>query len=340
MKTWEYIVRRLLLLIPVLIGVTIITFTVSHVIPADPARAFAGGPKAQPETIARIRAELHLDKPLWEQYFYYMNDLIHLNLGKSFLENRPVTTALAQYFPATFELTIFATIIAVPLGIIGGIISAIRQNKLSDHITRIIAIIGYSLPIFWLALMLQYVFAYQIPIFPLEGRLSAGMTSPTTFTGFYVLDSILSGNGATLLSSLHHILLPAFTLGFAELAIILRMMRSSMLEVMGSDYIRTARAKGLSERTVIYKHALRNAMIPTITVTGLSFGGLLSGAVLTETIYNWPGMGRFAAHAVLGLDFNAVMGFTLVVAIIYVIANLIVDILYAVVDPRVTLGGG
>jgi peptide/nickel transport system permease protein len=324
----------------VLIGVTIITFTVSHVIPADPARAFAGGPKAQPETIARIRAELHLDKPLWEQYFYYLNDLIHLNLGKSFLENRPVTTALAQYFPATFELTIFAMIIAVPFGIIGGIISAIRQNKLSDHITRIIAIVGYSLPIFWLALMLQYVFAYQFPIFPLEGRLSAGMTSPTTFTGFYVLDSILSGNVATLLSSLHHLLLPAFTLGFATLAIILRMMRSSMLEVMGSDYIRTARAKGLSERTVIYKHALRNAMIPTITVTGLAFGGLLSGAVLTETIFNWPGMGRFAAHAVLGLDFNAVMGFTLVVAIIYVLANLIVDILYAVVDPRVKLGGG
>lgn len=340
MKTWEYIVRRLVLLIPVIIGVTIITFVVSHVIPADPARAFAGGPKAQPETIARIRAELHLDKPLWEQYFYYMNDLIHLNLGKSFLENRPVTTALAQYFPATFELTIFATIIAIPFGIIGGIISAIRQNKISDHITRIIAIIGYSLPIFWLALMLQYVFAYQFPIFPLEGRLSVGMTSPTTFTGFYILDSIFSGNGATLISSLHHLILPAFTLGFAELAIILRMMRSSMLEVMGSDYIRTARAKGLSERTVIYKHALRNAMIPTITVAGLSFGGLLSGAVLTETIFNWPGMGRFAAHAVLGLDFNAVMGFTLVVAIIYVIANLIVDILYAVVDPRVTLGGG
>jgi peptide/nickel transport system permease protein len=340
MKTWEYIVRRLLLLIPVIIGVTIITFTVSHVIPADPARAFAGGPKAQPETIARIRAELHLDKPIWEQYFYYLNDLIHFNLGKSYLENRPVTEALAQYFPATFELTIFAMIIAVPLGIIGGIISAVRQNKTSDHITRIIAIIGYSLPIFWLALMLQYAFAYLMPIFPLEGRLSIGMVSPTTFTGFYVIDSILSGNGATLLSSLHHLILPAFTLGFATLAIILRMMRSSMLEVMGMDYIRTARAKGLSERTVIYKHALRNALIPTLTVTGLSFGGLLSGAVLTETIFNWPGMGRFAANAVLGLDFNSVMGFTLVVAVIYVIANLIVDILYAVVDPRVKLGGG
>jgi peptide/nickel transport system permease protein len=328
------------LLIPVIIGVTIITFVVSHVIPADPARAFAGGPKAQPETIARIRAELHLDKPLWEQYFYYLNDLIHLNLGKSFLENRPVTTALAQYFPATFELTIFTMLFAVPLGIVGGIISAIRQNKLSDHATRIIAIVGYSLPIFWLALMLQYAFAYIFPILPLEGRLSVGMASPQFFTGFFVLDSIISVNGATLVSALLHLVLPAFTLGFSTLAIILRMTRSSMLEVMGSDYIRTARAKGVTERRVIYRHGLRNALIPTITVTGLQFGALLSGAVLTETIFNWPGMGRFAAHAVLGLDFNSVMGFTLIVAIIYVIANLIVDLLYAMIDPRVKLGGG
>jgi len=339
MKAWEYIVRRLLLLIPVIIGVTIITFVVSHVIPADPARAFAGGPKAQPATIERIRQELHLDKPIWEQYFYYLNDLIHLNLGKSYLEDRPVTDALAQYFPATFELTIFAMLFAIPLGIAGGIVSAIRQNKLSDHATRIIAIIGYSLPIFWLALMLQYAFAYIFPIFPLEGRLSIGMTPPTSITGFYVLDSILTLNGTTLLSALHHLILPAFTLGFATLAVILRMTRSSMLEVMGADYIRTARAKGLTERRVIYRHGLRNALIPTITVAGLSFGGLLSGAVLTETIFNWPGMGRFAANAVLALDFNSVMGFTLLVAIIYVIANLIVDLLYAMVDPRVKLGG-
>jgi ABC-type dipeptide/oligopeptide/nickel transport system permease component len=340
MKTWEYIVRRLILLIPVIIGVTIITFTVSHVIPADPARAFAGGPKAQPETIARIRAELHLDKPLWEQYFYYLNDLIHLNFGKSYIENRPVIDALKQYFPATFELTIMAMLFALPLGIIGGIISATHQNKLSDHATRIIAIVGYSLPIFWLALMLQYAFAYAIPILPLEGRLAVGMTSPASITGFYVLDSILSLNGAALSSALLHLILPAFTLGFSSLAIILRMTRSSMLEVMGTDYIRTARAKGVPEHKVIYRHALRNALIPTITVTGLQFGMLLGGAVLTETIFNWPGMGRFAANAVLGLDFNSVMGFTLIVAIVYVLANLIVDILYAAVDPRVKLGGG
>jgi peptide/nickel transport system permease protein len=339
MKTWEFIVRRLLLLIPVLIGVTIITFVISHVIPADPAIAFAGGPKAQPETIERIREELHLNEPLYIQYFYYLNDLIHLNLGKSYLESRPVTDALSQYFPATFELTIIAMLISIPLGIVGGIISAIRRNKLSDQITRFIAIIGYSLPIFWLALMFQYLFAYQFPILPLEGRLAIGLSAPQSITGLYILDSILTGNLETLGSSLYHIIMPAFTLGFATLALILRMTRSSMLEVMGMDYIRTARAKGLSKEKVIYKHALRNALIPTVTVSGLQFGALLGGAVLTESIYNWPGMGRFAANAVLGLDFNSVMGFTLVVAIIYVIANLIVDLLYAVIDPRVKLGG-
>ncbi|PNX48151.1 MAG: peptide ABC transporter permease [Thermoplasmata archaeon M9B2D] len=340
MKTWEFIVRRLLLLIPVLIGVTIITFTVSHVIPADPARAFAGGPKAQPDVIERITKELHLDEPIWIQYFYYLNNLIHFDLGKSYLESRPVAEALGQYFPATLELTIFAMLIAIPLGILGGIISAVRRNKLSDHLTRIIAIVGYSLPIFWLALMLQYLLAYLIPIFPLEGRLAIGMNPPTSITGLYVFDSILTGNLNTLGSTLIHLVLPAFTLGFATLALILRMTRSSMLEVMGMDYIRTGRAKGLSNRKIIYKHALRNALIPTITVTGLAFGGLLGGAVLTETIFNWPGMGRFAARAVLGFDFNAVMGFTIVIAIIYVIANLVVDILYAVIDPRVKLGGG
>lgn len=338
MKLWEYIVRRLILLIPVLVGVTLITFTISHVIPADPARLFAGGPKASPETIENIRHELHLDEPLWKQYFYYMGDLIHGNLGKSYLENRPVTECLRDYFPATIELTIMSMFFAVPLGIIGGIISAIKRNTAIDQITRIIAIAGYSMPIFWLALMLQYVFAYQIPILPLEGRLDTGMLPPTHITGMYVFDSLVTGNGATLLSAIYHLLLPSFVLGFATMALILRMMRSSMLEVMGMDYIRTARAKGLSEKKVIYKHALRNALIPTVTVLGLMFGGLLGGAVLTETIFNWPGMGRFSVNALLNFDFNSVMGFTVFIAIIFVLANLVVDILYAFLDPRVRLG--
>jgi len=338
MKLRDYIIRRLILLIPILLGVTLLTFTVSHIIPADVARVFAGGEKANPETIARIRAEMHLDDPLYKQYYYYLNDLIHGNLGKSYSENRPVTEAIKQYFPATAELTILAMLLAIPVGIITGIISAVRRNQWIDHITRLIAITGVSIPIFWLALMLQIAFAYKYPILPLDSRLGIDVMAPKHITGLYIFDSLVTGNFAALKSSIYHLILPAFTLGYASLGIILRITRSSMLEIVRSDYIRTARAKGLKERTVIYKHALRNALIPTVTVSGLIFAGLLGGAVLTETIFNWPGMGRFAVNAVNNLDFSSVMGFTVIMAIIMVTANLIVDILYSVLDPRIRLG--
>jgi len=311
---------------------------VSHIIPADVARVFAGGEKANPETIARIRAEMHLDDPLYKQYYYYLNDLIHGNLGKSYSENRPVTEAIKQYFPATAELTILAMLLAIPVGILTGIISAVRRNQWIDHITRLIAITGVSIPIFWLALMLQIAFAYKYPILPLDSRLGIDVMAPKHITGLYIFDSLVTGNFAALKSSIYHLILPAFTLGYASLGIILRITRSSMLEIVRSDYIRTARAKGLKERTVIYKHALRNALIPTVTVSGLIFAGLLGGAVLTETIFNWPGMGRFAVNAVNNLDFSSVMGFTVIMAIIMVTANLIVDILYSVLDPRIRLG--
>ena len=338
MKLRDYILRRVILLIPILIGVTLLTFTVSHVIPADVARVFAGGEKANPETIARIRAEMHLDDPLYKQYYYYLNDLIHGNLGKSYSENRPVTEAIKQYFPATAELTVLAMLLAIPIGIITGIISAVRRNQWIDHVTRLIAITGVSIPIFWLALMLQITFAYKYPILPLDSRLGIDVMAPKHITGLYIFDSLVTGNFAALKSSIYHLILPAFTLGYASLGIILRITRSSMLEIVRSDYIRTARAKGLKERTVIYKHALRNALIPTVTVSGLIFAGLLGGAVLTETIFNWPGMGRFAVNAVNNLDFSSVMGFTVIMAIIMVTANLIVDILYSVLDPRIRLG--
>jgi len=338
MKLRDYILRRVILLIPILIGVTLLTFTVSHVIPADVARVFAGGEKANPETIARIRAEMHLDDPLYKQYYYYLNDLIHGNLGKSYSENRPVVDAIKQYFPATAELTVLAMLLAIPIGIITGIISAVRRNQWIDHVTRLIAITGVSIPIFWLALMLQIAFAYKYPILPLDSRLGIDVMAPKHITGLYIFDSLVTGNFAALKSSIYHLILPAFTLGYASLGIILRITRSSMLEIVRSDYIRTARAKGLKERTVIYKHALRNALIPTLTVSGLIFAGLLGGAVLTETIFNWPGMGRFAVNAVNNLDFSSVMGFTVIMAIIMVTANLIVDILYSVLDPRIRLG--
>jgi peptide/nickel transport system permease protein len=338
MKLRDYIIRRLVLLIPILIGVTLLTFTISHVIPADVARHFAGGAKANPETIARIREEMHLDEPLYKQYGYYLNDLFHGDLGECYTERRPVTEAIKQYLPATAELTIIAMILAIFIGIITGVVSAVKRNSWIDHVTRLIAITGVSMPIFWLALMLQLAFAYKYPILPLDSRLGIGVVAPNHITGLYVFDSLVTGNFTALKSSIYHLILPSITLSFASLAIILRITRSSMLEIVRSDYIRTARAKGLRERTVIYKHALRNALIPTITVAGINFAYLLGGAVLTETIFNWPGMGRFAVAAVNNLDFPSVMGFTLLAAIVMVTANLIVDLLYSVLDPRVRLG--
>ncbi|MEA1993415.1 MAG: ABC transporter permease [Euryarchaeota archaeon] len=338
MKLRNYIIRRLILLIPILLGVTILTFTISHLIPADPVRQWAGGAKASPETIARIEEEMHLNEPLYKQYGYYLNDLAHGNLGKSYTEMRPVAECLKQYFPATVELSILAMMLAIVVGIFTGVISAVKRDSPIDHVTRLIAITGVSLPIFWLALMLQLTFAYHYSIFPLDSRIAVTIGPPQHITGFYTIDSLITGNLTALKSSLYHLALPAFTLSFASLAIILRITRSSMLEIVRSDYIRTARAKGLKERTVIYKHALRNALIPTVTIAGLSFAFLLGGAVLTETIFNWPGMGRFAVTAVQNLDFQSVMGFTAVMAVIMVLANLTVDILYSVIDPRVRLG--
>ena len=338
MKLKSYIIRRLLLIIPILLGVTILTFTISHVIPHDVARVFAGGARAQPETIARIRADLHLDEPIYKQYGYYLDDLFHGDLGTSYLERRPVADALKQYFPATVELTVLAMIIAIIAGIFTGVVSAVRRNTWLDHITRLVAITGVSIPIFWLALMLQLAFAYHYEIFPLDSRLGVMTEAPRHITGLYTIDSLITGNFSALKSTLYHLVLPAFTLSFASLAIILRITRSSMLEIVRSDYIRTARAKGLRERTVIYRHALRNALIPTITVAATNFAWLLGGAVLTETIFNWPGMGRFAARSCVNLDFQAVMGFTILIAVIMALANLTVDILYSVIDPRIRIG--
>ena len=334
MKLWQYVARRLILLIPVVIGVTLITFTVSHVIPANPARAWAGQ-KAPPEVVKKIAEKYHLNDPLYMQYYYYLSGLVKGDWGYSHSEHRPVTECLSDYFPATFELTLWAMIIAIPLGIYLGVISAVKRNKLPDHLSRVFALSGVSMPIFWLGLLLILLFYSYLGILPASGR---GISPSHTYTGLYILDSILSIDGRALIDDLRHIILPAITLSYATLAVITRMTRSSMLEVLRLDYIKTARAKGLPNKVVIYRHALRNAMIPTLTVSGLAFAGLLGGAVLTETIFSWPGMGRYAYHAISTLDFPAIMGVTFLMAVIFVIANLIVDILYAYLDPRIKLG--
>ena len=334
MKLWQYIVRRLLLLLPVIIGVTLITFTISFVIPADPARAWAGQ-KAPPETVEKIKEKYHLNDPLYVQYYYYITGVFTGNWGYSHSEKRPVSNCLADYFPATFELTIWAMIIAIPAGIYIGVISAVKRNKIPDHLSRLFALSGVSMPIFWLGLLLILLFYTYLGILPASGR---GMAPAHVYTGLYILDSILSLDFRALADDLWHIILPAITLSYATLAVITRMTRSSMLEVLRLDYIKTARAKGLSDKVVIYRHALRNALIPTLTVSGLAFAGLLGGAVLTETIFAWPGMGRYAYQAIATLDYPAIMGVTLLMAVIFVIANLIVDIMYAYLDPRIKLG--
>jgi peptide/nickel transport system permease protein len=347
MKLTDYIIRRLLLLIPVLIGISFITFLLTHNIPGyDPAAPWMKE-RSTMDDRALIIKQHHLDEPTVVQYFYYIQDLSKLDLGLSSSQgNKPVTDMLALFFPATLELTIFSLLLCVLIGLPIGIISAIKKDKWPDHVVRIFSLTGISVPVFWFALILQYVFYLQLDLLPLGGRLDLGTTAPTFnlpfidvhSTGLFVLDSILGWNMTTLGQALLHMIMPAFCLAFIYLAVIARMTRSSMLEAMTQDYIRTARSKGLSERAVIFKHALRNALIPTTTVVGLMFGGLLSGAVLTETIFYWPGIGRYSTFAISSLDYASIMGFTLLVAIIYVLSNLFVDVLYAYLDPRIKYG--
>ncbi len=342
MKMGAYIVRRLLLLIPVLLGVSIFIFTLTRV-GGDPAAAYISE-RMNEQQIAAIYERFHLNDPIYVQYWYWLSGILQGDWGYSRVARAPVTTAIQTYFTATFELTLISIFIAVVVGIGLGTVSAVRKDKPVDHATRIMALSGVSLPIFWLALMLQYVFYFQLRWLPVGQRystelyLAQGGPMLHHYTGFYFLDCLLNGNFPLFGDALLHLVLPSITLSFGTIAIITRIMRSSMLEVMGLDYIKTARSKGLSERVVIRKHARKNALIPTTTVVGLSFGGLLGGAVLTETIFAWPGLGRWSTAAILQNDWASILGFVLVVAIIYVLVNLVVDLLYAYLDPRVRLG--
>jgi peptide/nickel transport system permease protein len=344
MKMRDYIIRRLILLIPVVFGISIITFVLSHII-GDPVAAYVTERTTEAQILLLIKQH-HLDEPILNQYLYYIVDLFRGDWGYSRAQHMPALECIFQFFPATFELSLVAIIFTLGLGIPIGVISAVKKDKPIDHGTRLFALAGVSMPVFWFALILLFFFYYQLhinglPYFPQGGRLGtfAGLDYPITqITGLFILDSILTLNLPMFLDALWHIFLPAFCLSLVNMALVVRMMRSSMLEVMRQDYITMARSKGLSERVVIYKHALRNAMIPTLTVGGLIFGGLLSGAVLTESIFSWPGMGRWATASIVTGDFGGIQAFVLVVGIIYVIVNLIVDLLYGVMDPRIRYG--
>lgn len=318
----------------VLLGVLVITFIVSHVIPADPVGAILGG-NAPPEKVEELRRQLNLDKPLWQQFITYLAGVVRGDLGRSLRTGRPVWEDIQRFFPATLELSLAAVMLAVILGIPLGVLSAVKRNHLPDHIARVVSIVGVSMPVFWLGLVLLLVFYYRLGWLPGSGRLDLFVIEPPRRTGLLLVDSLAAGDWEAFQGAAVHLILPAFVLGFSATANIARTSRSSMLDVLFQEFIRTARAKGLPERLVVLKHGLRNALIPTTTIIGLIFGGLLEGAVLTETIFGWPGLGRYITTGYLALDYPAVMGGTLYIAVVYSLVNLVVDILYAFIDPRI-----
>ncbi len=328
-----YIAKRLLMLIPVLLGTSIMAFSLIHLAPGDPARTMAGEHASQ-QTISAMREKYGLDKPLYIQYGIWLNGVLHGDMGRSIVSNEYVTKEIFDRFPNTFELTLFAMILAIVIGTMAGIISASRQYSTLDYTFMGIALFGVSMPVFWLGIMLMMIFGVFLRWLPIGGRINI-VIHFHRITGFYILDSIITGNFAGLISTLRYLILPSAALATIPMATIARVTRSSMLEVLRQDFIRTERAKGLSERVVIYKHGVRNAMIPVITVIGLNFGLLLAGAILTETVFAWPGIGRYVVNAVRMRDYPAVQGCVLFFALVFVIVNLITDIIYVYIDPRI-----
>jgi len=310
-----------------LVGITLLSFIVSHAVPADPVTANLGDQAAaNPEIVAAFKHRWGLDRPLPEQYGIYLWRVIHGDLGVSISTRQPVAVDLRQHLPATIELALAAIILGLLVGIPLGILSAVRRDSLLDQVGRVFSLVGTSVPVFWLGLVTILVFYARLEWAPPPGRLSARITAPPFITGFVAADA------------LKHLILPALVLSSYSLGIIARMMRGSMLEVLDDDYVRTARAKGLPRAAVLLRHAARNALIPVLTVVGLSFGGLLSGAVVTETVFAWPGLGSYAFQSSTSLDFPAIMGVGIVVATVYTVVNLLVDVAYAMLDPRVRIG--
>jgi peptide/nickel transport system permease protein len=337
MTLLSYLLRRLVGFVAVMIGISIITFSLSHVVPTDPA-IVALGDHATDAQIDAFREKYGLNKPVPEQYWIYVTNLLQGDLGISLRTRRPVASDLHDFFPATFELSLTALILSILIGIPAGVISATTRNRLPDHVVRIVSLIGGSVPIFWLGLILIGFFYGRLGWLPGGARIDKFIPPPPHVTGLFTVDSLLAGDYKAFGSSLHHLVLPALALGYFSTAIIARMMRSSMLEVLNQQYVLAARAKGLRQGLVVWRHAARNALIPTVTTIGVTFGSLLSGAVLTETIFSWPGLGRYATNSAINLDFPAVMGVTLLAALVYTVANLMVDLGYHWLDPRIRNG--
>ena len=329
----RYAVRRSLTIVPVLLGVSILVFSFIHLIPGDPALTMLGE-RATPEKVAEVRARLGLDRPIWQQYVLYVGHALRGDLGVSIVRGDPVASDLLRRFPATVELAVAAILVAIALGIPIGVASAVYRNSLLDSLARLGALTGVSMPIFWLGLVLAWFFGVQLRILPTGFRLASG-SAFVPWTNFVILDALLQGDWTSLADALRHLVLPALALATIPLAVIARMTRASLLEVLSREYIRTAEAKGLSRRAVILRHALRNALLPVLTVVGLQVGRLLAGAILTETIFSWPGIGLWVYESIESRDYAIVQGVSLFIAVIVVGVNLVTDVLYAAVDPRI-----
>jgi peptide/nickel transport system permease protein len=330
----RYVVHRLVALVAILIGVTLVTFLIAQVIPADPA-VNQGGDFATDAQIAQIREELGLDDPLPVQYLKYLERLAHGDFGTSLFSQQPVADELPARVGATIDMATAAMLVSLIVGIPAGIAAAVYRNSPIDHAARLLALLGTAMPIFWLGLLLVRVFYSSLHWLPASGRYDLDLPAPPTQTHSLVVDSILAGDWTMLGNSLEHLALPSLTLGVMGAGLISRVMRASMLDVLSAEFVITARAKGLTQRRIVTVHALRNALLPAVTVIGVTYGALLGGAVLTETIFSWPGLGLYAVQAMSHLDFPAVMGAVIVITLAYVVANLLVDLTYGWLDPRV-----
>ncbi|HEY0938539.1 MAG TPA: ABC transporter permease [Steroidobacter sp.] len=327
------IAARIPALLLVLLGVSAVTFVISHIVPADVARMVAGD-YASDEAVAAIRAQLGLDQPLWRQYLIYVRDLLSGDFGTSIRTGQPVLKDLLTYFPATVELALAALLLALALGVPLGVAAAVSQGRWIDRAVRLFAAISVSTPSFWLGLMLISVFYGRLDLFPAGGRMSEEFLDVDHVTGLHVVDAFLSGRAGAVADALWRLALPAFSLALVAMGGFARMIRSSMRETLQEDYVRVARSLGLPERRVVLAHALPNALIPFVTMLGLSLANLLTGAVVTEAVFMWPGIGSYILESTLAVDFPAIMGFTALVSFIYVAANLAVDLLYLRLDPR------
>lgn len=330
----SFVLRRVGLLVPTFIGVTLIAFALIHLIPGDPIELLAGERGIDPARHAQLMREMGFDQPLWQQYLNYIGAALQGDLGRSIKTREPVLTEFFTLFPATIELSLCAMLFAVVIGLPVGILAAIRRGSVFDHTVMGVSLAGYSMPIFWWALLLILVFSVNLGWTPVSGRIAvAYFVEPVT--GFMLIDTLLAGDTDAFGSALHHLVLPSIVLGTIPLAVVARMTRSSMMEVIREDYIRVARAKGLSQARVILVHALRNALIPVVTVIGLQIGTLLAGAILTETIFAWPGVGKWLVDSISRRDYPAVQGGILLVAAVVMLVNLLVDMLYGLINPRI-----